>query len=156
MENSADNSFALKNLVSGKYINGNANPLTLGTAPTAYKYSFNPSYQDFTLATAENKALFPVSANYSTNPGCIYVDGVRPQGAAWKMDKVWQVKYECVDADGNTLGTYGEDWFLHFQDKHAYGRVVHLQPAKWVNDWLVIGDDKDGDGCGNFCQGMLR
>ena len=40
----------------------------------------------------------------------------------------------------------GEDWFLHFQDKHAYGRVVHLQPAKWVNDWLVIGDDKDGDG----------
>lgn len=43
----------------------------------------------------------------------------------------------------------GEDWFLHFQDKHAYGRVVHLQPAKWVNDWLVIGDDKDGDGCGD-------
>lgn len=108
VENSAENSFALKNLVSGKYINGNANPLTLGTAPTAYKYSFNPSYQDFTLATAENKALFPVSANYSTNPGCIYVDGVRPQGAAWKMDKVWQVKYECVDADGNTLGTYVE------------------------------------------------
>ena len=44
---------------------------------------------------------------------------------------------------------YGEDWFLHFQDKHAYGRVVHLQPAKWVNDWLVIGDDRDGDGCGD-------
>ena len=43
----------------------------------------------------------------------------------------------------------GEDWFLHFQDKHAYGRVVHLQPARWVNDWLVIGDDKDGDGCGD-------
>jgi len=43
----------------------------------------------------------------------------------------------------------GEDWFLHFQDKHAYGRVVHLQPAKWVNDWLVIGEDKDGDGCGD-------
>lgn len=42
----------------------------------------------------------------------------------------------------------GEDWFIHFQDKHAYGRVVHLQPARWVNDWLVIGDDKDGDGCG--------
>ena len=32
----------------------------------------------------------------------------------------------------------GEDWFLHFQDKHAYGRVVHLQPAKWVNDWLYV------------------
>ncbi len=43
----------------------------------------------------------------------------------------------------------GEDWFLNFQDKHAYGRVVHLQPARWVDDWLVIGDDRDGDGCGD-------
>ena len=42
----------------------------------------------------------------------------------------------------------GEDWFLHFQDKEAYGRVVHLQPMKWVGDWPVIGVDKDGDGKG--------
>lgn len=42
----------------------------------------------------------------------------------------------------------GEHWFLHFQDKEAYGRVVHLQPMKWVNDWPVIGVDKDGDGKG--------
>ena len=42
----------------------------------------------------------------------------------------------------------GEDWFLHFQDKEAYGRIVHLQPIKWVNDWPVIGEDKDGDGKG--------
>ncbi|HXR82942.1 MAG TPA: glycoside hydrolase 43 family protein [Hanamia sp.] len=42
----------------------------------------------------------------------------------------------------------GEDWFLHFQDKGAYGRVVHLQPMKWINDWPVIGIDKNGDGKG--------
>ena len=42
----------------------------------------------------------------------------------------------------------GEDWFFHFQDVGAYGRLVHLQPMKWVNDWPVIGIDKDGDGCG--------
>ena len=42
----------------------------------------------------------------------------------------------------------GEDWFLHFQDKGAYGRIVHLQPMKWVNDWPVIGVDNDGDGKG--------
>jgi beta-xylosidase len=42
----------------------------------------------------------------------------------------------------------GEDWFLHFQDKEAYGRVLHLQPMKWVKDWPVIGEDKDGDGKG--------
>ena len=42
----------------------------------------------------------------------------------------------------------GEDWFLHFQDKDAYGRVVHLQPMVWKNDWPVIGSDADGDGIG--------
>ena len=42
----------------------------------------------------------------------------------------------------------GEDWFLHFQDVGAYGRIIHLQPMRWVNDWPVIGVDKDGDGCG--------
>jgi beta-xylosidase len=42
----------------------------------------------------------------------------------------------------------GGDWFLHFQDKDAYGRIVHLQPMKWINDWPVIGIDNDGDGKG--------
>lgn len=42
----------------------------------------------------------------------------------------------------------GDDWFIHFQDKGPYGRVVHLQPMKWINDWPVIGTDKDGDGKG--------
>ncbi|MGV3459802.1 MAG: family 43 glycosylhydrolase [Flavobacterium sp.] len=43
----------------------------------------------------------------------------------------------------------GEDWFLHFQDKGAYGRVVHLQPMKWIEDWPVIGVDADRDGTGD-------
>jgi beta-xylosidase len=42
----------------------------------------------------------------------------------------------------------GEDWFIHFQDKEAYGRVVHLQPLKWKNDWPVIGINKNNDGKG--------
>lgn len=42
----------------------------------------------------------------------------------------------------------GEDWFLHFQDKDAYGRVVHLQPMKWIDNWPVIGIDKTGSGTG--------
>lgn len=43
----------------------------------------------------------------------------------------------------------GEHWFMHFQDKDAYGRVVHLQPMEWTADgWPVIGVDKDGDGVG--------
>ena len=42
----------------------------------------------------------------------------------------------------------GESWFVHFQDQGAYGRVIHLNPMKWVNEWPVIGVDKDKDGCG--------
>ena len=43
----------------------------------------------------------------------------------------------------------GESWFVHFQDKGPYGRVVHLNPMAWRADgWPVIGEDPDGDGCG--------
>ncbi|MDR2147147.1 MAG: glycoside hydrolase 43 family protein [Tannerella sp.] len=42
----------------------------------------------------------------------------------------------------------GEDWFVHFQDGGAYGRVTHLQPMVWKNGFPVIGEDRDGDGCG--------
>lgn len=42
----------------------------------------------------------------------------------------------------------GESWFLHFQDKDAYGRIAHLQPVAWRDGWPVIGSDPDGDGVG--------
>ena len=43
----------------------------------------------------------------------------------------------------------GSHWFLHFQDKGAYGRVVHLQPLRWEADgWPLIGEDPDSDGVG--------
>ncbi|MDR6881342.1 beta-xylosidase [Bacillus sp. 3255] len=43
----------------------------------------------------------------------------------------------------------GESWFIHFQHKDAYGRIVHLQPMNWsANDWPTMGVDLDGDGIG--------
>jgi beta-xylosidase len=42
----------------------------------------------------------------------------------------------------------GESWFIHFQDRGAYGRIIHLQPMRWANDWPVIGNDVDGKGTG--------
>lgn len=43
-----------------------------------------------------------------------------------------------------------EHWFVHFQDKGPYGRVINLEPMTWNEDgWPVIGVDKDGDGRGN-------
>lgn len=42
-----------------------------------------------------------------------------------------------------------EHWFIHFQDKGPYGRVINLEPMVWKEDgWPVIGVDKDGDGRG--------
>jgi beta-xylosidase len=42
----------------------------------------------------------------------------------------------------------GENWFIHFQDRGAYGRVVHLNPVRWVDDWPAMGVDVDGNGVG--------
>ncbi|MEO8574197.1 MAG: glycoside hydrolase 43 family protein [Pyrinomonadaceae bacterium] len=41
-----------------------------------------------------------------------------------------------------------EWWFIHFQDRGPYGRIVHLQPTVWKNGFPVIGADPDGDGTG--------
>ncbi|MBO5335698.1 MAG: glycoside hydrolase 43 family protein [Lachnospiraceae bacterium] len=41
----------------------------------------------------------------------------------------------------------GEDWFIHFQDVLNAGRIIHLQPMRWENDWPIIGVN-DVDGCG--------
>lgn len=42
----------------------------------------------------------------------------------------------------------GEDWFLHFQDVYAAGRIIHLQPMRWENDWPIIGIAKNGNDWG--------
>ena len=33
----------------------------------------------------------------------------------------------------------GQWWFVHFQDAGVYGRVVHLNPVTWRDDWPMIG-----------------
>jgi beta-xylosidase len=34
----------------------------------------------------------------------------------------------------------GEDWFLHFNDKGPYGRVVYLQPVDWSSGLPMMGN----------------
>lgn len=39
-----------------------------------------------------------------------------------------------IDLDDN------DNWaFIHFQDMWAYGRIVHLEPVMWYNDWPICG-----------------
>lgn len=35
----------------------------------------------------------------------------------------------------------GKDWFLHFQDVGALGRITHLQPMRWVDGWPIMGEN---------------
>ena len=42
----------------------------------------------------------------------------------------------------------GTWWFLHFQQRDPLGRILHLQPMRWVDGWPVIGEDYDGNGVG--------
>ncbi|HFF8551095.1 TPA: glycoside hydrolase 43 family protein [Kluyvera cryocrescens] len=43
----------------------------------------------------------------------------------------------------------GECWFVHFQDAHLYGRIVHLQPMCWGDDgWPRIGEPLGENGEG--------
>ena len=44
----------------------------------------------------------------------------------------------------------GDEWFLHFQDRGLYGRIVHMQPVVWENDWPVMGVNPTDD-CGEPC-----
>lgn len=64
-------------------------------------------------------------------------------------------EYRTVLAKGNTdingphQGGYietpdGKGWFAHFQSRGAHGRIVHLEPVRWVDDWPVIGNAPEG------------
>ena len=55
----------------------------------------------------------------------------------------------------------GRFWFVHFQDKGVFGRIIHLQPVNWVDDWPQCGEVKDGlcepvDTFQKPVQGFLR
>ena len=42
----------------------------------------------------------------------------------------------------------GQWWFYHFQETPVLGRVLHLQPVRWKDDWPLMGVDIDGNGIG--------
>ena len=58
-----------------------------------------------------------------------------------------------TEVNGPHQGAYvdapdGSEWFLHFQDAGAFGRILHLQPLCWQDDWPFIGQEQNGDGIG--------
>ena len=58
-----------------------------------------------------------------------------------------------TDINGPHQGGYietpdGKGWFVHFQSRGAHGRIVHLQPVRWENDWPVMGKAAEGETTG--------
>ena len=51
--------------------------------------------------------------------------------------------------NGPHQGALVDNWFYHFQETPVLGRVVHLQPVRWQDDWPLMGVDQDGNGVGN-------
>ncbi|WP_427874021.1 glycoside hydrolase family 43 protein [Flavobacterium sp. MMS24-S5] len=87
--------------------------------------------------------------------------GVKPGWQlAMRSKNVWgPYEYKVVlhqgdsPVNGRHQGGYVETpnrdgWFLHFQDRWAYGRVVHLQPVTWKDGWPIMGKDSNKDGIG--------
>ena len=44
-----------------------------------------------------------------------------------------------------------KDAFIHFQDKGPFGRVCHLEPITWHDNWPLMGDVKDLSLAGSPC-----
>lgn len=87
--------------------------------------------------------------------------GVKPGWQlAMRSKNVWgPYESKIVLHQGNTVmngphqGGYvetpnGDGWFIHFQDRWAYGRVVNLQPVTWKDNWPIMGIDSNKDGIG--------
>lgn len=72
--------------------------------------------------------------------------------AALQSENIWgPYEYRVVLEQGETpvngphqgglVDTpHGENWFLHFQDVGALGRILHLQPVIFRDGWPVMGD----------------
>ena len=95
----------LRNVATGRYMQGNSHPLTLGDTPTTYTNTYNAATGDFTLSVDGN-ALFPMPERATNRPNTINVGGVRPQGTAWSYVPSYLITYRCYDEAGTLIGTY--------------------------------------------------
>ena len=51
------------------------------------------------------------------------------------------LEQDTTAVNGPHQGAWVDDWFWHFQDVGTAGRIVHLQPLKWLRGWPVIGNE---------------
>ncbi len=135
-------------------------PLTADAAATAGDGRDIITGADFKVTTLEGPKFYKLNGFYWIfAPVGGVTGGTQAVFRAKNIEGPYE--YRNVLARGNTL-TNGphqgglvdtpdgkEWWFVHFQDKSAYGRITHLEPVVWKADgWPVMGADADGDGTG--------
>lgn len=108
---------------------------------------------------AEDKVRLPIleGPKFHKRNGWYYIFapiggvGTGPQAVGRARNIEGPYEWKDVLVPGNGLkgphqGGYvetpsGEGWFLHFNSTEAFGRIVHMQPVKWVDDWPIMGDN---------------
>lgn len=103
-----------------------------------YYYIFAPAggvTQGWQLVMRSQNILGPYETRKVLHQGSSPVNG--PHQGAWITDN------------------YGKDWFFHFQDMEAFGRLVHLQALEWRDNWPLIGINIDENGLGEPAEKIM-
>jgi beta-xylosidase len=81
---------------------------------------------------------------------------------ARRLDGPWEQRKVLLPGnglDGPHQGGWvetpsGQGWFVHFNSSGAFGRIGHLQPLVWRDDWPVIGAPTDDGAAGDGMAGL--
>lgn len=95
-----------------------------------YYYIFCPAggvATGWQLVMRSRSPYGPYEAKSVLAQGSTAING--PHQGAWVTSKPIQTKDGVIT-----------DWFYHFQDVGIAGRIVHLQPMRWVDGWPVMGN----------------
>ena len=134
---SAGQQITLRNVATGRYIQGNSHPLTLGDEPTTYTNIYNEAEGDFTLSV-NGSALFPMPERATNMPHTVNVGGIRPQGAAWRFVPSYLITYRCYDEEGALIGTYHQAAEAGAEYTLAAPEIPHYEVLRYESDATSI------------------
>ena len=132
----------LRNVATGRYMQGNAHPLALGDAPAIYTNAYNAAEGDFTLSVNGN-ALYPMPERATSMPHTVNVGGPfvcgEFMGQRWSYNPVQggdrtNAKSKLVDVEVTDHSVYikcrPRDW----------GHEAWYTPSYMENTYAFDGD----------------
>ena len=134
---SAGQQVTLRNVATGRYVQGNSHPLTLGENPITYTNTYNASTGDYTLSVDGN-ALFPMPERALTLPNTINVGGIRPQGTGWQFIPSYLITYRCIDEADNLIATYYQAAKAGEKYEYSAPEIPHYTMVSYKSDATSI------------------